>query len=225
MQSFCLNLVLSIDWNAFEGTFVDANSELPFLVATVYGAKSALLKGERIALNLFSRACAIATEAFTLKQAGFRVAGSRKTTPGFRLVEKYALMVGSADTHRYDATSCLMIKDNHIDAIGGSIREAVRRTKMLASFTQKIEVECRRIEDAIEAAESGADIVMIDNFLPEPADLERLSQFGVAIELSGGFTPQNLPETLKSHTFSMGYLTHSAPIVDFSLKIVKNQNN
>lgn len=200
---------------------MEVESKLPNLVATVYGAKSSLLKGERIVLNLLSRSCGIATEAFLLKQAGFKVAGSRKTTPGFRLVQKYALMVGSADTHRYDATSCLMLKDNHIDAVGGDIKEAVRRTKMLASFTQKIEVECRSIEEAIEAAESGADIVMLDNFLPEAADLERLSRFGVQIELSGGFTPQNLPEALKPYIFSMGYLTHSAPIIDFSLKINK----
>ncbi len=201
---------------------MDANAELPFLVATVFGAKSSLLKGERVALNLFSRTCAIATEAFSLKQAGFRVAGSRKTTPGFRLVEKYALMVGSADTHRYDATTCLMLKDNHIDALGGCIKEAVRRTKMLASFTQKIEVECRSIEDAIEAAEAGADIVMLDNFVPHTADLERLASFGIMLELSGGFTPQNLPQSLNAYIFSMGYLTHSAPIIDFSLKINKS---
>lgn len=174
-------------------------------------------------MNVLSRCSGIATEARLIVNAGYYVAGSRKTTPGFRLMEKYALAVGGADPHRYDSTSMIMLKDNHIDAMGGDITSAVKLAKASASFTSKIEVECRSIDDAVEAAEAGADIVMLDNFLPSLADLERLQRFGVIIELSGGFNPENVSPNLRSQIISMGYLTHSARIIDFSLKINKRQ--
>lgn len=214
-----------VDWKVDEGDYIENHDgeKSKFLVAIVHGPKSSILKGERIALNVLSRSCGIATEAHVLKQKGFQVAGSRKTTPGFRLVQKYALLVGGADTHRYDTTASLMLKDNHIDALGGNITEAVKRAKQLASFTQTIEVECRSIDDAAEAADAGADIVMLDNFLPNEADLERLSKLNVKIEISGGITPQNIPQNLQNFIFSMGHLTHSAEIIDFSLKINKSE--
>lgn len=123
-------------------------------------------------------------------------------------------------------TDCIMIKDNHVDLLGGNIREAVKRAKALASFTTKIEVECRSVADAKTAIESGADIVMLDNFIPSSADLEGLFALksGIMIELSGGITPENLhlypvnPQII----LSLGSLTHSLPpLLDFSFKVTK----
>lgn len=215
----CLTYSISITCKYEDGDFIAG--ETPNVIGTVWGPAAAILKGERIALNILSRCSGISTQARKLIDAGYTVAGSRKTTPGFRLMEKYALAVGGADPHRYDATSTVMLKDNHIDALGGNITAAIDHAKSLASFTTKVEVECRTIEEAVVAAESGADIVMLDNFLPSMADLERLQRFGVIIELSGGFTPHNIPPNFKSQIVSLGYLTHSAPIIDFSLKINK----
>ena len=137
------------------------------------GPANALLLGERTALNTLSRASGVATRARAASELARahawhgRVAGTRKTTPGFRVVEKYALLVGGAATHRLDLSQMVMLKDNHIWSAGG-ISGAVRVARAAAGFTSKIEVECRTHEEAIEAARAGADIVMLDNFGAEP---------------------------------------------------------
>ena len=186
-----------------------------------------MLKSERIALNLLARCSSIATHARDLASlTKARLAGTRKTTPGFRLMEKYALAVAGIDTHRMSCTDCIMIKDNHIDLHNGDVKSAVLATKSLASFTTKIEVECRSIADAEMAIESGADIVMLDNFIPNDTEIENLSSLnpGILIELSGGINAKNLhlyPDNPRI-TLSLGSLTHSLPpLLDFSFKIIK----
>merc|ERR1719201_1880937 len=102
------------------------------------------------------------------RAGGYRgeVAGTRKTTPGFRLVEKYALLVGGASTHRMDLSSMVMLKDNHIWSTG-SISDSVSRARFACGFSTKIEVECTSEKDAVEAAEAGADVLMLDNYSGE----------------------------------------------------------
>merc|ERR1712070_181277 len=142
----------------------------------VRGPARKILLGERTALNTLSRCSGVAAtcaDAVAIKRAqnweGY-VAGTRKTTPGFRIAEKYGLLVGGAATHRLDLSQMVMLKDNHIWA-SGSITQAVKDARVAAGFSQKIEVECQSLQEAIEAAQAGADIVMLDNFKPE--DLKR----------------------------------------------------
>lgn len=183
------------------------------------------MKAERLALNLVARASTVATNAFNLSQmTSSRLAGTRKTTPGFRIVEKYALCVAGIDTHRLSQTGCVMLKDNHIDAFDGDISELVRQTKTMSSFTTKIEVECRSLEDAKAAVLSGADIVMLDNLIPSKDDLLALRGLNpnILIEISGGIRAENIYNypSDPSVILSLGSLTHSPPnLLDFSLKI------
>ena len=162
-----------VDWKFPEGYVVskeEASSKL--VVAKVTGLTRALLLGERTALNLMARASGIASAASKLvslvRSHGWQgeVAGTRKTTPGFGLVEKYALLVGGASTHRMDLSNMVMLKDNHIWS-AGSITGAVQKARSACGFSSKIEVECRDLAEAVEAASQGADIVMLDNFSPE----------------------------------------------------------
>lgn len=161
-------LECTVTWHAEEGDVLTP----PMKAATVRGKARHLLLGERTALNILSRASGIATAAKELsdiaKAAGWHgeVAGTRKVTPGFRLIEKYALLVGGVSTHRMDLSSMVMLKDNHVWA-AGSIRAAVANARKAGGFSIKIEVEARDLEEATEAAAAGADIVMLDNYTPE----------------------------------------------------------
>ena len=193
------------------------------MLAIVTGPASAVLQCERLALNLLARCSTITSHARHLASlTSARLAATRKTTPGFRLVEKYALIVAGVDTHRLSSTHCVMIKDNHIDVCG--LETAVRNARSLASFTVKIEVECRNISDAITAIKSGADVVMLDNFIPseqEISDLKLLNPL-VLIEISGGINVNNISKYPSNVILSLGALTHSLPpLLDFSLKIIK----
>lgn len=167
------HLGLSHTWNIEEGASISCGTAAgKVLVATVKGPCRKLLLAERTALNILSRASGVATAARRAVQVkeehhwhGF-VAGTRKTTPGFRNVEKYALLVGGAATHRLDLSQMVMLKDNHIWS-AGNITNAVKTAKLAAGFSIKIEVECQSVAEALEAAEAGADIVMLDNFTSE----------------------------------------------------------
>jgi len=177
-----------------------------------------------------ARSSGIATRARKAREiaqeAGWkgRVAGTRKTTPGFRLIEKYSLLVGGADTHRYDLSSMVMLKDNHVSSVG-SIKSAVQKAREACGFSLKIEVECQNKEEAEEAILAGADIVMLDNHTPDmlkPAARYLKEKYPHAlIEASGGISP----ETLKSYllpdvdVISMGSLIQSVNVIDFSLNI------
>ncbi|KAG7398924.1 hypothetical protein PHYBOEH_010142 [Phytophthora boehmeriae] len=228
------SLGCKVEWLLQEGDEVKVheapNGKVP--VAKVTGSCRQLLLGERTALNVLTRASGIATQARRsvdeARALGWKghVAGTRKTTPGFRLVEKYALLVAGASTHRHDLSQMVMLKDNHVWA-AGSITKAVHKAKQAAGFSMKIEVECRRLEEAQEAAIAGADIVMLDNFEPEQLKAtaaELKSQFPhVLIEASGGITPETLGQYVSPHVdiVSQGKLTQGYPCLDFSLKIQK----
>lgn len=151
------------------------------LLATVTGPVHALLRGERTALNILSRCSGVATAAAQAVQVARdlgwmgHVSGTRKTTPGFRVVEKYGLLVGGAATHRLDLSQMVMLKDNHIWSTG-SISNAVSLARKAAGFSQKIEVECQTLEEAVEAALAGADV--------SSSCLKIISSFQVAIFFS-----------------------------------------
>lgn len=201
-------------------------------LATVTGPVSHLLRGERTALNSLSRCSGVATLSAKCveiaKSNGWRgeVAGTRKTTPGFRLVEKYGLLVGGASTHRLDLSQMVMLKDNHVWSCGGSIEAAVKKARGVSGFSQKIEVECQSLEEALVAAGAGADVVMLDNF--EPEDLKRdagafKERFPhVKVEASGGITIETMADYFSDDVdvISQGKLTQGYDCLDFSLKIV-----
>lgn len=160
------SLDCTVEWNkdlAVEGTYIEASPTNNIKMATVTGAVNALLRGERTALNALSRCSGVATLSDQAVQAARElgwnglVAGTRKTTPGFAIVEKYGLLVGGAATHRLDLSQMVMLKDNHIWA-AGSITDAVQLARKAAGFSQKIEVECQSLEEATEAAAAGADV-------------------------------------------------------------------
>ncbi|XP_045140798.1 nicotinate-nucleotide pyrophosphorylase [carboxylating] [Echinops telfairi] len=148
-------------------SFPEGSKLVPVVkVAEVRGPAHCLLLGERVALNMLARCSGVASAAAAAVEiargtgwAG-HVAGTRKTTPGFRLVEKYGLLVGGAAPHRYDLGGLLMVKDNHIVA-AGSVEKAIRGARRAASFTLKVEVECSSLREAVEAAQAGADLVLL----------------------------------------------------------------
>ncbi|XP_062036003.1 nicotinate-nucleotide pyrophosphorylase [carboxylating] [Lepus europaeus] len=199
-------------------------------VAEVRGPAHHLLLGERVALNTLARCSGIASAAAeavrVARGTGWtgRVAGTRKTTPGFRLAEKYGLLVGGAAPHRYDLGGLVMVKDNHIVA-AGDVEQAVRGARRAADFALKVEVECSSLQEAVRAAQAGADLVLLDNFQPEelhPTAAALKAQFpSVVVEASGGVTLGNLPQFCGPHVdvISLGMLTQAAPALDFSLKL------
>ncbi|KAI9222449.1 nicotinate-nucleotide pyrophosphorylase [Blastocladiella britannica] len=230
------HLDCTVDWHVAEGTFVDPTTEPAgkVRVATVRGAARNLLMAERTALNLMARCAGIASRARALVQLkekhGFKgaIAGTRKTTPGFRLVEKYALHVGGVDPHRYSLSSMIMLKDNHIWSTG-SITNAVRAAKTAGGFALKVEVECQSEAEAVEAIEAGADIVMLDNYTPREMKVQAASLKKrwphVLVEASGGITIESVADWFDDSidVISMGSLTQGVPFVDYSLKIVKGE--
>ncbi|KAI5939956.1 nicotinate-nucleotide pyrophosphorylase [carboxylating] [Manis javanica] len=199
-------------------------------VAEVQGPAHCLLLGERVALNVLARCSGIASTAAAAVEAARatgwagHVAGTRKTTPGFRMVEKYGLLVGGAASHRYDLGGLVMVKDNHVMA-AGSVEKAVLRAQRAANFALKVEVECSSLQEAVEAAKAGADLVLLDNFRPEelhPTATALKARFpSVGVEASGGITLGNLPKFCGPHidVISLGMLTQAAPALDFSLKL------
>ncbi|PVV03952.1 hypothetical protein BB560_001556 [Smittium megazygosporum] len=236
----------TVKWNYSEGDFLSvetdtaAKNKSRIEVAQVTGPANKLLLGERVALNLLARCSGIATRARKLKnmgdEAGFKgvIAGTRKTTPGFRIVEKYGMSVGGIDNHRMDLSSMVMLKDNHIWAVG-SIPSAVKAARSVCGFSMKIEVECQSEEEAVLAAKSGADVVMLDNFSPNDLKIAASSLRSrmnpsnssdtfipkVLIEASGGISEATINQYFCEHIdiISMGDITQGVPYIDFSLKI------
>jgi len=221
----------SVSWLVEEGALIDA-SKGKVKVATVSGPARRLLLGERTALNALARASGVASAARQARAAADalgwagHVAGTRKTTPGFRIVEKYALLVGGAATHRLDLSQMVMLKDNHVWQ-AGSITKAVEVAKTAAGFTAKIEVEARDLKEGLEAAAAGADIVMLDNM--PPAELKAAARAlkaahpHVLVEASGGITLATMGDYLSADVdvVSQGALTQGYACVDFSLKLPK----
>ncbi|KAI9330151.1 Quinolinate phosphoribosyl transferase [Zopfochytrium polystomum] len=225
----------TVTWHQAEGSVVDPSTSANgrVAVATVRGKARHLLLGERPALNMLARASGIATRARKLRElkdrAGWKgvIAATRKTTPGFRLVEKYAMLVGGVDTHRMDLSSMIMLKDNHIWSTG-SITSAVAAARSAGGFALKIEVECRNEAEADEAIAAGADVVMLDNFdgagIRAAAAALRERWRGkreFLIEGSGGLTEENVEAYFCPDVdiLSFGSITQSVPHIDFSLKV------
>ncbi len=184
-----------------------------------------LLKAERVALNLCQRLCGIATltSSYAKKVADLpvKIVDTRKTTPGLRHLEKYAVRVGGGHNHRFSLGDGILIKDNHI-AASGSIYQAVKKVQAFAPHTLKIEVEAENLTQVQEAVDCGVDIILLDNMsismLNEAVNIAR----GHAIlEASGGINLQNLRETAETGVdiISIGALTHSAPASDISMRM------
>lgn len=197
------------------------------LLATVRGDIRVLLSGERTALNYLQRMSGIATYtrsvAELLKGSRTTLLDTRKTTPCMRIFEKYAVRVGGGSNHRYNLSDGVLLKDNHIDAAGG-VREAVEAAKRYAPFVRKIEVETENLDMVREAVEAGADIIMLDNMTPEEME-EAIRIIGgrARTECSGNMTRENIETITRLGVdyVSSGALTHSAPILDISLKHLK----
>ena len=194
------------------------------LLGTVTGDIRVLLSGERVALNYLQRMSGIATYT---KQVSKLLEGSkvtlldtRKTTPNCRVFEKYAVRIGGGCNHRYNLSDGVLLKDNHIGA-AGSVAKAVAMAKEYAPFVRKIEIEVETMEQVKEAVEAGADIIMLDNMTPEMMkEAVELIAGRAQTECSGNITKENIAKILETgvNFVSSGALTHSAPILDISMK-------
>jgi nicotinate-nucleotide pyrophosphorylase (carboxylating) len=195
------------------------------VVATVNGRLAALLVGERTALNFLQRLSGIATHVRSymdlLGERRVRLVDTRKTTPGWRVLEKYAVRVGGAANHRMGLYDAVLIKDNHIAACGG-ITTAVQRIRAQVSHLTKIEVEAATLEEVNEALSAGVDVIMLDNMsLDAIREAVNVIDRRALVEVSGGVTADTLVRLADTGVdlISVGALTHSAQAVDLSMKI------
>ncbi len=198
------------------------------------GDAKTILAAERTVLNLISRMSGIATQTNKIirkvRAAGYRtiIACTRKTAPGLEYFDKKAVWLGGGDTHRLHLDDMILIKDNHI-AIIGNVKEAIKIARRKASFSKKIEVEVSSVNEAVEAAKAGADIIMLDNFTPKQVKeaIKRLNAEGIRdkllIEASGGISEKNLLEFASAGVdiISLGILTHDVKALDLSMEIKK----
>lgn len=213
-----------IETSANEGDEVSAGT----VFATLNGYADVLLTGERVALNLLQRMSGVATltRAYVKAVEGTnaQIVDTRKTTPGLRMLEKYAVTVGGGKNHRMGLDDGVLIKDNHI-ALAGGITEAVVMAKQKVGHLHKIEVEISNWAQLREAIEAGADIVMLDNQTPEEArklvEMARQLNPHVLLEASGGMDLDRVRSFAEAGVdlISVGRLTHSAKAVDISFKI------
>ena len=190
----------------------------------VRGDMRAILTGERTALNFLQRMSGIATATRAMVRllagSGLRLVDTRKTTPGLRLFEKYAVRAGGGGNHRYNLSDAVLLKDNHIGAAGG-VKNAVAAAKRYASFATRVEVEVETTDMAREAAEAGADIIMLDNMTFEDMrEAVRIIAGRAIVEISGNVTKENVArlKDIGADVVSCGAITHSAPVLDVSLK-------
>lgn len=217
-------------------TLLDENTDIRFhckdgdevkkgqLLANVTGDIRVLLSGERVALNYLQRMSGIATYtrevAKLLEGSSVTLLDTRKTTPNCRVFEKYAVRVGGGSNHRYNLSDGVLLKDNHIGA-AGSVAKAVAMAKEYAPFVRKIEVEVETLEQVKEAVEAGADIIMLDNMTPDQMkEAVNLINGRAETECSGNITRENIEKIREIGVdyVSSGALTHSAPILDISMK-------
>jgi len=199
------------------------------IIATIAGRVASILKAERTALNFLQRLSGIAstTAQYVARTKGFniRITDTRKTTPGLRLLEKYAVRMGGGKSHRFHLGDGILIKDNHLAALralGMSLKDIVARAKQNAPKGLEVEVEVSTMPEAVEAAEAGADIIMLDNMSPdEMRRIVGLIPSQVRTEASGGVTLANVRRVAMSgvNIISVGALTHSAKALDMSLEL------
>lgn len=202
-----------------EGVMVERGTVLVRLA----GNARALLVGERVALNLLGRACSVATSTRTYVDAAgpnLRIVDTRKTMPGLRAIDRYAVRCGGGHNHRNDLGAGVLIKENHIRAAGG-VEPAVRAAKQHAPHTLRIECEVTTLAELREAMAAGADAVLLDNM--DDATLREavaIADGKLILEVSGGITLERLPRLagIGVHLASVGALTHSAPCVDLSMQ-------
>jgi nicotinate-nucleotide pyrophosphorylase (carboxylating) len=209
--------------NVADGDEVNPGDEL----ASVEGPADGLLSAERVALNFLMRLSGIATltrayvTAVRNTGARARIVDTRKTTPGWRALEKHAVLTGGGFNHRMDLGSGILIKDNHIAACG-SVREAVQRARQTASHTVKVQVEVQTLDELKEALEAGADAALLDNMTPEALSQCVAAAGGrMLLEASGGVNLETAGQVALTGVdlISVGRLTHSAPAVDLSMKL------
>ena len=229
-------VIAGLDIYARVFTILDEKTEIDFhckdgdevkkgeLMATVTGDIRVLLSGERVALNYLQRMSGIATYtrqvAKLLEGSKVTLLDTRKTTPNCRVFEKYAVRVGGGCNHRYNLSDGVLLKDNHIGA-AGSVTKAVQMAKAYAPFVRKIEIEVETLEQVKEAVEAGADIIMLDNMTPEVMkQAVELINGRAQSECSGNITKENIQKIREIGVdfVSSGALTHSAPILDISMK-------
>jgi len=209
----------------FRTTFRDGDRVAPGdRIAALEGPLAGILMGERVALNFLQRMCGIATAtraaADSIRGTRAKITDTRKTTPGLRLLEKYAVRVGGGVNHRFNLADMVLIKDNHIRG-AGSIREAVARVRRHCGFPVKIEVEVETLEEVKEAVACGVEIIMLDNMsTAQMAEAVKLISGRALVEASGGISRERLYEVAATGVdlISLGYLTHSSRALDLSLK-------
>ena len=229
-------VIAGLDIYARVFTILDEKTEIDFhckdgdevkkgeLMATVTGDIRVLLSGERVALNYLQRMSGIATYtrqvAKLLEGSKVTLLDTRKTTPNCRVFEKYAVRVGGGCNHRYNLSDGVLLKDNHIGA-AGSVTKAIQMAKAYAPFVRKIEIEVETLDQVKEAVEAGADIIMLDNMTPEVMkQAVELIDGRAQTECSGNITKENIQKIREIGVdfVSSGALTHSAPILDISMK-------
>lgn len=212
---------MRIELKKHDGEFVKHGD----IIAEISGPIAAILSGERVILNLLQRMSGIATltsqAVKTLNSDYTRICDTRKTSPGLRMFEKYAVRCGGGFNHRFGLYDGVMIKDNHI-AFSGSIEKAVRQVKVKTGHMVKIEVEIETEAELYEAIEAGADVIMFDNRKPEEVEkFVKITPEHIITEASGGISLHNLAEyrNTKVDYISLGFLTHSYKSLDISLNV------
>lgn len=217
-----LNPAAEVNIKVRDGEWIEKGQ----ILAEASGPVSDLLKGERVILNLVQRMSGIATktnEAIrVLNSSRTKICDTRKTTPGMRMLEKYAVRAGGGFNHRYGLYDAVMIKDNHI-SFAGSIANAVEEVRSKIGHMVKVEVETETKEQVLEAVEAGADVIMFDNRSPEEIkEWIRSVPNGIVTEASGGITLDNLQAYSDTGVdfISLGFLTHSVKSLDISVKVI-----
>ena len=196
------------------------------IIAEIHGKTKAILKGERTALNLIQHMSGVATATAKavelVKGTNASIADTRKTLPGLRPLQKYAVTVGGGKNHRYNLSDAAMLKDNHVDA-GGGIAGAVAKLKTKLGHMTKIELEVRNLDELQQALDAKVDVIMLDNMSPElMREAVEITDGRALLEASGGITDETLREIAETGVdiISMGAITHSVKAFDISLKIV-----
>lgn len=197
------------------------------IIAKVSGFTRTLLKGERTALNLLQHLSGVATSTNKcvklVEGTKASIADTRKTLPGLRPLQKYAVTVGGGKNHRYNLSDAAMLKDNHIDA-GGGIKNAISALRKKLGHMVKVEVEVRNLDELNQALEAGADVIMLDNMPPKlMAQAVEITAGRALLEASGGITDETIKEVAQSGVdiISVGAITHSVKAFDISMKILK----
>lgn len=201
-------------------------------IASVKGKFHSILQAERVSLNILGRLSGIATKTAAMVKIAkeynpkLRICGTRKVVPGLGKYDKYAITLGGGDTHRFNLSDMILLKENHLAAFE-SITDAIKTAKERTSFSKKVEVEVQNEREAMEAAKAGADIIMLDNFTPEEVKhtIPKVKEFNSSalVEISGNITLENLSDySIKGvDLISSGSLTHSVENFDFSMLIEK----